>query len=257
MPELLPTEWIVAHRCVDLSARFGSDTLDALVVAAKSDENALAAMEARFGAGFGVETDLRSDPRVNGGGILISHDPVVSGRAYVTLAEALDLYRANRRARLPGAQHQGLRPAGAAQALARPSRRRSLFHLRRRRSGCARDGLCGITAYGRESEIEVFNPAQARHPLPNYQSIAGVWLDNFFPDFWIDADVIARHFVRGKDVALVSPELHAWGRQDRGDADAILDALSRKPGDVAAEISAAAPAALHQFPSLAQSFFNA
>ena len=57
MTELLPADWIIAHRCVDLSTDFGAE-VEALVAAAKGDENTLVSMESRFRAGFGVEATL-------------------------------------------------------------------------------------------------------------------------------------------------------------------------------------------------------
>ncbi|HEX8607730.1 MAG TPA: hypothetical protein VF679_03740, partial [Pedobacter sp.] len=40
-----------------------------------------------------------------------------------------------------------------------------------------------------------------------YEKCAGIWLDAF-TDIWYDSDVILAHIANGKQVALVSPELH-------------------------------------------------
>ena len=57
----------------------------------------------------------------------------------------------------------------------------------------------GLRFFSRESEYE---PAPAL-----YRDSAGVWMDMFESD-WITSDHIARHIDNGKQVALVSPDLH-------------------------------------------------
>ncbi len=257
MSELLPTPWIVAHRCVDLSARFGSEPLDRLVGAARSDENALASMEARFRAGFGVETDLRGDARAAEAGILISHDPPVFGGDHPTLAQVFDLYR---RVGERGCLALNVKDSGL-QARLKPMLDKfgvtNYFTFDGAVPDVLADGLFGITAFGRESEMEPFDLTEGRRPLPNYATVAGVWMDNFQPGFWIDDEAIARHFARGKDVALVSPELHGWGRQDRGETLMRYWTLYR------ASLEALRPKfplrrllICTKFPSLARDFFN-
>ena len=41
-----------------------------------------------------------------------------------------------------------------------------------------------------------------------YDDACGVWLDSFFDFGWIGADIIKKHLEDGKEVCLVSPELH-------------------------------------------------
>jgi glycerophosphoryl diester phosphodiesterase len=57
----------------------------------------------------------------------------------------------------------------------------------------------GLRFFTRESEIETA-------PVL-YDAAAGVWLDMFKSD-WVTPAVIERHLLAGKQVALVSPELH-------------------------------------------------
>lgn len=212
MTPLLPRAWIIAHRCVDLSARLGASDLDTLVAAEKSDENTLASMAARFRDGFGVETDLRGDA---GGSIRLSHDPLGSSPA-PRLEEALALYV---EARTGGALALNIKDAGL-QSRLRPLIVRfdveHYFTFDGPVPDMLADCAAGLRAFARESDFEVWNAAQVDHPLPNYGAIAGVWMDNFGGRAWIDAAAIERHFSRGKDVALVSPELHPWGRRDAG-----------------------------------------
>jgi hypothetical protein len=68
----------------------------------------------------------------------------------------------------------------------------------------------GLPFYTRHSDVEP-------HPIL-YAEAAGVWLDSFTDDQWIRAEVILNHLEAGKQVCLVSSELHGrepgplWGR---------------------------------------------
>jgi len=57
----------------------------------------------------------------------------------------------------------------------------------------------GVPVFTRHSDVEP-------HPAL-YSQAAGVWLDAFHSDWW-DADVVARHLDAGKQVCIVSPDLH-------------------------------------------------
>ncbi len=58
----------------------------------------------------------------------------------------------------------------------------------------------GLTYFARQSEVE---------PVPiMYENAAGVWIDGFFDDEWITAELLEQHIVSGKAVCVVSPELH-------------------------------------------------
>jgi len=93
MTSFMPPSWMIAHRCVDLSDRLGSNALEALMQASKLEENALTSMEKRFHDGIGIETDLRGDSRTDEAGILISHDLPVKGKDYPTLDAVFSLYK--------------------------------------------------------------------------------------------------------------------------------------------------------------------
>jgi hypothetical protein len=213
----MPKDWIIAHRCVDLSEKFGSANLSVIIDAAKSLENTRESMAARFQDGFGIETDLRGDCRTDEAGILITHDLPIKGRDYPTLASVIDLYV---KAATNGCLALNIKDAGL-QARLKPLLDRyqikNYFTFDGANPDVLVDGQCGITAFGRESEIEPFNTAHDKQPLSNYPTIAGVWLDNFIAAPWITQDIIERHFANGKDVAIVSPELHPWARDDKGE----------------------------------------
>ena len=216
MSKLMPNDWLIAHRCVDLSDHLGKNGLDALVVAAKKDENTLDSMATRFRDGFGIETDLRGDCRTDEASILISHDLPVRGKDYPTLAAVFTLYN---KAGTNGCLALNIKDAGL-QGRLKPildsHTIKNYFTFDGANPDVLVDGHSGITAFGRESEIEPFNAAHPKHPLSNYPTVAGIWLDNFAPEPWITKDILERHFKNGKDVAIVSPELHPWGRKDDG-----------------------------------------
>ena len=58
----------------------------------------------------------------------------------------------------------------------------------------------GLIFFTRQSEFE-------KAPLL-YEDAAGIWLDSFISDDWINVDLIQKHFDAGKKVCVVSPELH-------------------------------------------------
>lgn len=63
----------------------------------------------------------------------------------------------------------------------------------------------GLRIYTRQSDVE---------PYPNlYDQAVGVWMDSFYDDQWLTPDAIRRHLDVGKEVCLVSPELHHRAHQ--------------------------------------------
>lgn len=58
----------------------------------------------------------------------------------------------------------------------------------------------GIRYFTRQSEVEV-EPAM-------YSTAAGVWIDGFWGTEWITKALLQEHASRGKQICLVSPELH-------------------------------------------------
>lgn len=62
----------------------------------------------------------------------------------------------------------------------------------------------GLKFFTRQSEVE---------PNPNmYNEAAGIWIDGFWGTHWITKELLDGHVNNGKEVCLVSPDLH--GKKD-------------------------------------------
>lgn len=62
----------------------------------------------------------------------------------------------------------------------------------------------GLRYFTRQSEAE---------PVPcMYDDAAGVWIDGFWSEEWITRELLDSHIKKGKEVCIVSPDLH--GRMD-------------------------------------------
>lgn len=62
----------------------------------------------------------------------------------------------------------------------------------------------GLRYFTRQSEVE---------PNPNmYEDAAGVWIDGFWSTDWITKELLDKHINNGKEICLVSPDLH--GKED-------------------------------------------
>lgn len=70
----------------------------------------------------------------------------------------------------------------------------------------------GLRFFTRMSEVE---------PFPNmYDNAAGVWIDGFWGVEWITKELLKRHLDAGKELCLVSPDLH--GKPDYKEFWSIL-----------------------------------
>lgn len=157
------------------------------------ERNRVDALERALRSGYGVETDIRDAA----GELVIAHDPPVG--VVPRAAELLAMARTHG-VHLPLALNlkaDGLRSRLLALLRDQPGQNYFCFDMSAPETLCChRDGLRFFT---RESEIE-------SAPVLYAQS-AGVWMDMFESD-WIQPADIRRHLNAGKEVALVSPELH-------------------------------------------------
>lgn len=161
--------------------------------------NSLAAIEAAFERGFGLETDIR-DCR---GQLLISHDP--PGGDELTLGDLLAARGREDAGPLAlNVKADGLQAAIEVALGAAGDPEYFVFDMSIPDTlGYRRAGLRYFT---RQSEYE--------HEPALYADAAGVWLD-CFESAWFERGLIAGHLAADKQVCVVSSELH--GRDHRGD----------------------------------------
>jgi hypothetical protein len=170
---------------------------------APDEKNSEAAFRRSLEHGFGIETDLRD--RL--GDVVIAHD--MAGADNMSLEAFLQLYR-----EYPGdavlalnIKSDGLQ--GVVASYLRTYAVANYFVFDMSVPDMLLYARDGIEYYTRVSEIE---------PVPSlYEKSTGVWIDQFYSD-WADADAILPHLRGGKQVCIVSPELHrrpheaAWTR---------------------------------------------
>lgn len=178
------------------------------------ERNQPEALRIALAQGFGLETDVRDAV----GQLVIAHDPPIASAQ--PMADFLALYGSiGSTAPLAlNIKADGLR-----------IRLKSLLEEHQVKNYFCFDmsvpetlAYCGegLRYFTRESEYEP-------HP-PLYDDAAGVWMDMFHND-WITREHIVRHLDAGKQVAIVSPELHRraherfWERLRQ-------DGLARYPG---------------------------
>jgi hypothetical protein len=157
------------------------------------ESNTLAAFEAGFRLGFGIETDIR-DYR---GRLVISHD-IGNDES----ADAEELFALA--ARHPNCEMAiNVKSDGIAALLGEGLRRYGItnyFAFDMSVPQMIEYGGAGIKFFSRQSEYE---------PCPVLlESAAGVWIDAFQEYGWIDSESIDSYIAAGKSVCIVSPELH-------------------------------------------------
>lgn len=158
-----------------------------------AEKNSVAAFDRALQGGFGIETDLRDA----GGVIVVAHDLPRGGE------QTLDEFLA------ACARHPQSRPlalnikADGLQALVVAALQRHGIEDAYVFDMAVPDALgylrSGVATYTRSSEYEA--------PPPFLDLAHGVWLDAFHSEWYAQADIKA--WLRlGKDVSIVSPELH-------------------------------------------------
>ena len=171
--------------------------------ATQSEQNTLNAFERSFSLGLGTETDIRA----YNGTLVVSHDHVNSKA--LLLDEFFALLHGDSKLLLAlNIKEDGLQRMLLPLLAKNNIENYFLFDM------SVPDAIAsirhGLRVFTRHSDVE---------PLPAFYAHAvGVWMDSFFDETWIKSDVIASHISAGKDVCLVSPELHGrphlefWGR---------------------------------------------
>jgi hypothetical protein len=165
-----------------------------------AEKNAVAAFERSFDLGFGTETDVRDCK----GELVISHD--MPGGSELTVDRFLDILSARDLPLALNIKADGLAAPLSAKLRARKLTRWFTFDMSV--PDLVIQLRLGLPVFTRASEHE-------RAP-PCYDKAIGVWLDAFESQ-WYSADTIASYLGDGKQVCIVSPELHGrdpaalWG----------------------------------------------
>lgn len=161
--------------------------------AAADERNTLSAFRDAFAHGWGVELDVRDLD----GALVISHDPPVAGA--LGFHAVVDAFLS---AGSPGQLAVNVKADGLEGLIADTLRDVDPAHwfaFDMSVPDALRYARAGLPYFSRHSEIE---------PEPAlYDDSCGVWLDDFSGGFVTEAR-IAAHLAAGKQVAVVSPELH-------------------------------------------------
>lgn len=170
----------------------------------RSEQNTAQSFRHSFLQGFGIETDVRDCV----GDLVISHDPPKDKRLTLDAVFALrkDTSGAERLPLALNVKCDGLQDLLKEKLEKYSVRNYFLFDM------SVPDMLLwsrsGLRFFTRQSELET---------VPSmYREAAGVWMDSFFDD-WIRERGIETHIRNGKQVCIVSPELHSrphlkfWG----------------------------------------------
>jgi hypothetical protein len=156
------------------------------------EKNTLIAVERAFAGGFGIEIDIRD----RDGALAVAHDVEEPGAYPFELLSPL-------LARFPGlCLALNVKSCGLQDLIAETIKAhgiRSYFTFDMAVPDLIGNIRAGLTSFTRQSEIE---------PEPIlYAQAQGVWIDMFERE-WVTAALIRGHLQNGKDIALVSPELH-------------------------------------------------
>lgn len=155
------------------------------------ERNSPAAIAAGFEHGFGVETDVR-DCR---GELLVSHDPPSGDEA--PLLRLLETRHPSAGPVALNVKADGLQAPIAAALVAAGDPEYFVFDM----------SIPDMLGY-RRAGLRYFTRQSEYEPVPAlYAEAAGVWLD-CFETAWFDRALIAGHLDSGKQVCIVSPELH-------------------------------------------------
>ncbi|MCG8650242.1 MAG: hypothetical protein MI861_10430 [Pirellulales bacterium] len=158
--------------------------------------NSIAALRRGLEMGFGLETDLRDQH----GQVVISHDPPAGeGADCLSLRGLCELYRdAGSTATLAlNIKSDGL--AAQVNSTLEQFQIRNYFVFDMSIPDMLGYLRLGLNCFSRQSEFE------SQPALP--QRCQGIWLDAF-ESLWFDDKLIDNHLDEGRNVCLVSPELH-------------------------------------------------
>lgn len=159
----------------------------------KAPKNSRTALESAICHGFGIETDFRDQD----GRLVIAHHPPLESEGL----SLLDLLEMLSKVSLPG-----MSLALNVKAMHLSEWVKNVFPAKAN-AFCFDMSVPDLRNYIRD-EIPVYTRQSEYEKEPSFYSEAkGVWLDAF-DSVWYSRDLIWSHLRSGKDVCLVSPELH-------------------------------------------------
>lgn len=164
---------------------------------APKERNTRAALEQSLEQGFGFESDIRD----YGGHLVISHDPAV--KEDLGTAETVFQLLEKHRDRYCFAIN--IKADGIGKLLAERLKSHQLnnyFCFDMSVPQMIEYAKEGIRFFTRKSEYEPGSPVLL-------EQAAGVWIDAFEDESWITKELLEDYLSQGKEVCLVSPELHA------------------------------------------------
>jgi hypothetical protein len=155
------------------------------------EKNSLNSFISSAASGFGCETDIRD----HNSELVISHD--VPGNINLSLNSVLELFENKNLLLALNIKSDGL------QILLQKSLEQfditNYFVFDMSVPETRKYISMGFNVFGRQSEFE--------SEIPFYDGIKGVWLDSF-ESTWYNEDLVNKHLMNGKQVCIVSPELH-------------------------------------------------
>ena len=157
------------------------------------ERNQPKALRVAISQGFGLETDVRD----SAGQLVISHDPPIASAP--PLADFLIFYRSS----------------GSTAPLAFNIKADGLTTILKplldqhqvKNYFCFDMSVPDTVSYHREGLLYFTRESEYETCPSLYEEAAGVWMDMFQAD-WITPEHVVQHLDAGKQVALVSPELH-------------------------------------------------
>lgn len=190
-----------------------------------AEKNGRAAFERTLRTGFGTETDVRD----LAGRLVVAHDPPQGGE--MAWSDLLAMFEGSGLPLAVNVKADGLAPL-LREAFAGSATPWFAFDM----SGpeTVRYAREGLPFYTRHSDVE---------PEPIlYAQAAGVWLDSFTDDQWTRAELIRRHLDAGKQVCVVSSELHGrdplplWDRLAEFGGEAAVTLCTDRPEEAKAAL---------------------
>ena len=158
-----------------------------------AEPNSRKALVGAFERGWGVETDVRDLD----GELVISHDMPRSSDDLVSLAELVEASIVGASPVALNIKSSGLGPRLREEVPEECWKNWYLFDM----------PVCDLVAFERLGLAYYTRVSDVEHELVGLDSARGVWVDGFYSEFR-DMDLLARLLESGKELCMVSPELH-------------------------------------------------